>query len=300
MDRRGREPAIAQLVGDLGSGALGTAEDDRQPPALGLEHPRQHLHLVHGVDTVDELLDGLDGVGVVAIALRHRPDVGRLGHVAPGQGDDGAGHGRREEHHLPRGRREGEEALDVGQEAEVEHLVGLVENDRLDPGQVEVTLLGKVDEAAGGAHDDLDAAPQRLDLRLVGPPAVDGEDPDAAAGAGLIEVARHLDRELAGRGDRQRLGLAGVRQVGPLVIGGRDGVVEDGDPEPEGLARPGLGLADDVVAVERHGQGHRLDGEGRGDSLVGQGGDDVGVDREVGEGGLGVGHKALVIGSGAS
>ena len=52
-----------------------------------------------------------------------------------------------------------EQLLDVGQEAEVEHLVGLVEHDdACTCDEVEVRLLGQVDQAAGGADDDVDAA----------------------------------------------------------------------------------------------------------------------------------------------
>ena len=60
--------------------------------------------------------------------------------------------------------------LDVGEEAEVEHLVGLVEDDDARVAEVEVTLLGEVDEAAGGADDDLDAALEGLDLGLYARP----------------------------------------------------------------------------------------------------------------------------------
>ncbi len=48
--------------------------------------------------------------------------------------------------------------LDVGQEAQVEHLVGLVEHERVHVGQVEGPTVGQVDEAAGRADDDVDAA----------------------------------------------------------------------------------------------------------------------------------------------
>ena len=51
-----------------------------------------------------------------------------------------------------------EQRLDVGQEAEVEHLVGLVEHDGARVAEVEVALLGEVDQPARGADDDLDAA----------------------------------------------------------------------------------------------------------------------------------------------
>ena len=281
MDRGGGEAALGQLVGDLGDGALGAAEDHRQAAALGLQHAGQQLDLVHRVGPVDELLDGGDGRAVVGRV--DGPDVGRLGHVAAGQGDDRARHGGREEHGLPRVGRQREHPLDVGQEAQVEHLVGLVQHDGPDVAELQVALLGQVEQPARGADDDLDALAQRLDLRLVGPAAVDGEHPDAALVAGGLEVARHLDGELAGRHDDERLRLAGGRQRVEPLVAGSEHQLQQRDAEAEGLAGAGLGLADDVVPGQRDRQGHGLDREGMDDAGVGQGGDDVRVHVEISE-----------------
>ena len=57
-----------------------------------------------------------------------------------------------------------EDALHVGQEAQVEHLVGLVEDERVHVGEVEGPAVGQVDEAAGRADDDVDAGGQRVEL----------------------------------------------------------------------------------------------------------------------------------------
>ena len=69
-----------------------------------------------------------------------------------------------------------QQRLDVRQEAQVEHLVGLVEDDGLDAGQVQVALAQQVDEAAGRAHDDVGAAGEGLDLGFEGDAAVDFDD----------------------------------------------------------------------------------------------------------------------------
>ena len=126
-----------------------------------------------------------------------------------------------------------------------------------------------------------------LDLGLVGATAVDRQHPDAPSPPGPLEVARHLHGELTGRGDRQGLRLARAGQGAEGVVAGRHDLVQHRDAEAEGLAGAGLGLSDDVVPAEGHGQGHRLDGERRADTDVGQGRDDVGVDGEVGEGRFG-------------
>ena len=81
------------------------------------------------------------------------------------------------------GRRLREELLDVGEEAEVEHLVGLVEHHLLDVLEREQALVGEVEQAAGGADDDLRAGLELLDLALVGLAAVDGDDLGGAVGA---------------------------------------------------------------------------------------------------------------------
>ena len=81
-----------------------------------------------------------------------------------------------------------------------------------------MALLGEVDEAAGGADDDLDAPLEGLDLGLVGTAAVDGQDADAAELSGPLEVGGDLDGELARRGDGEGLRLAGVRQVGEAGV----------------------------------------------------------------------------------
>ncbi len=263
VDGAGREAALGQLVGDVGGGALGAAEDHRQPAAVGLQDARDHLDLVERVRTEDVLLDVGDGrAGVVRGG---GPDVGRLAHVPAGEADHLARHGGREQQGLPLGRQHGDDLLDVGQEAQVEHLVGLVQDQRAHLGQVQLLLPGQVEQTARGADHDVDALGERLDLRPVRPAAVDGEDTHVADLAGGLQVVGDLRAELAGRDDDQRL-----RELGELLLGGPAGVHvgAHGDPldqreaEAEGLAGAGLGLADDVVAGQRDREGHLLDGEG--------------------------------------
>jgi hypothetical protein len=151
-----------------------------------------------------------------------------------------------------------------------------------------VALLHEVDEAAGGADDDLDALLQRLDLRLVGAAAVDAQDADAAQTAGLLQVVGDLDAELAGRDDDERLRLAGGLELGPGVVLRRGEALQERDAEAEGLAGAGLGLADEVGPLQGQGQRELLDREGGDDAVGGQRLDGGGQDAELGEG-LGLG-----------
>ena len=158
-------------------GALGAREDDGLAAALGLQDAGDDLVLVERVRAVDEVVDvrlreALVGVG--------RADVDRVRHEPAGQRDDRAGHRRREELRVADRRHLLEDLLDVGEEAEVEHLVGLVEHDLGRVRQVEQALVVEVDEAAGGADDDLRAGLELLDLALVRLAAVDGDDARAS------------------------------------------------------------------------------------------------------------------------
>ena len=59
---------------------------------------------------------------------------------------------------------------------------------------------------------------------------------------------------------------------------------EEREPEGEGLARAGLGLAEHVAPGEGVGDGELLDGEGLRDALARQGRDEIGVEAEAREG----------------
>ena len=158
--------------------------------------------------------------------------------------------GGREQQRLVRVGHLAEDPLDVGPEPDVEHPVGLVEDDVEDVAQVERAALDVVDDAAGGADDDVDAALQsarswRLD-RLA---AVDAADGDVLAVGELLELGDDLLDEFAGRGQDDRLGTlaAGLEHL------------DQRDAERGRLAGARLGLADDVVAFEGLGDQLRLD-----------------------------------------
>ena len=161
---------------------------------------------------------------------------------------------------MPRGRGGGEELLDVGQEAKVEHLIRFIEHHGACPAKVEVTLVHQVDEAAGSADHHVDAIAECFDLGLVRPPAVDLKNASGSLLRRGVKVAGNLHGKFAGGSHNECLGLAGT--FAELVIAGLtwgDRVMQQRDTEAEGLSGAGLGLADDVVPLQGHGQGQRLD-----------------------------------------
>ena len=70
-------------------------------------------------------------------------------------------------------RQQREDLADVVDEAHVEHPVGFVEHQDLDLAQVDRPLLHVVEQPAGRGDEDVDAAAQRVDLRLHADAAVD-------------------------------------------------------------------------------------------------------------------------------
>src|SRR6266542_3669946 len=106
-------------------------------------------------------------------ALLVRVDRDGLAQEPPRERDDRLGHGRAEQHRLPLDRQHGQDPLDVVEEAEVQHPVGLVQDQRADPVQPQLATLGQVEQATRGTYDELHAAFERLGLRFVGHPAVD-------------------------------------------------------------------------------------------------------------------------------
>ncbi len=71
---------------------------------------------------------------------------------------------RREQQDLPLVRHAVEELGDLRHEAHVGHAVGLVDDDDGAARQVELATADEIDETAGGAHGDIDAAAQLVDL----------------------------------------------------------------------------------------------------------------------------------------
>ena len=273
VDGADGEAALGEVVADALGLALRAREDHDELAAIGLKDAGDELDLVHRVGTPHVLLDGIDR-GALVVRLR-RADMHRLGHVAACEVDDLPRHGRGEEHRLADRGDLGDDALDVGQEAHVEHLVGLVEHEDLHLRQVEVTTVCKVDDASGRADDDVNSVAQGIDLRFIRAAAIDGEHADAAEASGSLEVGRDLEAELAGRADDEGLG--------PVAVAFEVDALQERDAEAEGLAGAGLRLADEVLALKGERKAHLLDGEGALDAIGKKGCGDLWICAELSE-----------------
>ena len=67
--------------------------------------------------------------------------------------------------------------LDVGKEAEVQHLVGLIQHQHLDPAEVEGTAVDEVEKTSWGSDSHVDALLEGEKLLVVAGAAVDRQHP---------------------------------------------------------------------------------------------------------------------------
>ena len=144
----------------------------------------------------------------------------------------------------------GDDAADRRQEAQVEHLVGLVEHQDLGAGQHDAASAEVVEQPAGRGDQHVDAARQRLDLRPVADAAEHDRDGEAEMAAVGAEALRDLGGELARRREHQHAAALAQRRA---AVGGE--AVQDRQGERGGLAGAGLGDAQQVAAREHDGYG---------------------------------------------
>ncbi len=263
------ETAVAQLIDEPLRRTFRASEDDRLASTARLQDAADDLVLVERVCAVDDVLDVRLRESLIRI---RRADVDRRRHESASQRQDGARHRRAEQLRVALGRHHLEDLLDVGQEAEIEHLVRLVEHDFGGVRQVQKALVREVDEATRRADDDLCAGLELVDLPLVRLAAVDRDDARGPVRGEHVHVFVHLHRELAGRDDDEGL-HTGLRVLAETL--------HDGDAEAESLAGARLGLADHVLAWERERDRLLLNREGILDALGGQGIEDVLIDVEI-------------------
>ena len=144
----------------------------------------------------------------VRIRARLRLDghLDRVVEVVAGDLADRARHRRRKQRDLLVVWGVLQDAFNVFLEAHVQHLVGLIQDQEAQVGDVQRALLQVVDHTTRGAHDDLRTAAQPGKLDAVGLAAVNRQDVHAAKVVGeRLEGVRHLQRQLARRREDQRL-----------------------------------------------------------------------------------------------
>ncbi len=107
-------------------------------------------------------------------------------------------HGGREEQRLPARREQLADALDVGNEAHVEHAVGFVDHQDLDAGEQDLAATEVVEQAARRGDQHVGAAVELLELVVERDAADQQRHGEPVVDAVFLEALRHLGRELAG------------------------------------------------------------------------------------------------------
>ena len=265
---------------------LGAREHEGLADGAGPDEPAQQLALALAVHRVDDLADQLGG-RVASGDL----DGGRSVEEAVGQAPDLVGEGGREEEVLALRGEQGEDLADIPDEAHVQHPVRLVEDEDLDPREVDRPLADVVEEPARRRDDDLGTGAQGPDLGVEADAAVDRGRAEPVAGAVGPDALLDLERELAGRhDDKDTDGTAPVHGGSPPVRGGslpvarrrcRPEQLDDREDERGGLAGPGLGAREHVATGEDERDRGRLDGRGLGVALVRDGAEELGRQPEL-------------------
>ena len=266
-----RMPSWLELLGEPVGAVLGPGEDQRLVDPAGRDEMAEQLALALAVDHVDDLGDEL-GRGVAGRDL----DRSRVVQETVGQPADLVREGRREEQVLALGREHREDLADVADEAHVEHPVGLVEDEDLDPRQVDGPLAEVIEQPAGRGDDDLGTGPQRADLRIEADAAVDGRRADGVLGAVGPDALLDLERELTGRGEDQ-----GADR--PRTAGRPRGMqaLQHRQHERGRLAGARLGAGEHVATGEDERDRLGLDGGGFRVALLGDGTEELGRQPEM-------------------
>ena len=248
VQRRHLVAVATQLAREPLSTVLGAREYQRAalgklPQHLGeraalLTLLHRHEHVLHTLGYLGALAD-LDGRVVLEGALCQTVHVARY-------------RGREEQRLALLGQRV-EDLPHVGREAHVEHPVRLVQHQHFEPGEIRVATTHVVEQASGRGDHDRDTLPQSARLRLHGHAAVDSDGVQfgmAAVGACALQ---YLFGELARRNQHECPGPWARVLVQPL---------QDREQKRRRLARPGLGRADQVAALQAHGNRFHLNGSG--------------------------------------
>ena len=162
-----------------------------------------------------------------------------------------------------------EDAPDVGEEADIQHPVGLVEDEDLQPAQGRIAVAEVVEEAAGCRHQDVDAAAQGALLRPHPDAAEDRGSRHPGVGGKAFEVLVDLGGQLPGRREDEDAGR-------PPRLG--DEPMKNREEERGGLAAAGHGPREHVAAVHHGRDGLLLDGRRLGEAEIAHAAQEVGME----------------------
>src|SRR5581483_11224694 len=259
VDRVGLDLRAPELLREAVRPVLGLGEDEHLRPVVALDEVLEQRALPLAVDRVGDLRDQLDR----RVAPRDL-DRGRVAHERRRELADLVGEGGREQQVLALRRQQREDAPDVGDEAHVEHAVGLVEDQDLDAPEIDRLLVHVVEQAPGRGDDDVDAVGEIVGLRIEADAAEDHDRLEREVAAVVAHALLHLCGELARGNEHQGANRPRAR---PRAGGGQ--ALQHRQREACCLAGARLRGGEQVAAGEDDGDGLGLDGGGFGVALLG-------------------------------
>ncbi|MPM95681.1 hypothetical protein SDC9_142836 [bioreactor metagenome] len=251
MQCGGTQSVTLQGTRQTRTAQLAVGEDEGLANVALLEHGANRVPLVVIRDLVEALLhrgrrlvgtSHLDGHGVLQIAAGQTLDLGRE-------------RGREQQRGAALGQI-GEDTLQIGQKADIQHAVGLVQHHIFHLIEHHILGLDVVQQTTGRGHQHLDAFFQLDGLRL----HIHAAKHHGAAQLGVLGIQGNLLRHLVGQLTRgqQHQGthrMAGRRCRGVFMA---HQALQQGQGERRRLACAGLGCAHDVLAGQYHRNGLRL------------------------------------------
>ena len=245
-----------QLLGDLLGLGLGLGEDQGGAGLVLQQQVHEGAHVL----VIGRQHGGVGDVGVDGMLTGlGQGDLDRILQEPLRQLGDGGGQGGREQVGLGARGDLGEDGFHILEEAHVQHLVALVEDDHAHLAQIQGAALQVVHDAARRAHDDLGALLQGLELGRVGHATHQGGDGEL--GHESVQLGAHLLGQLPRRSQDQGLRMAFTSQA-----------LQQRQAEGQGLARASAALHQQVAAFETGLDGLGLDGHGGLEAALGQGG----------------------------
>ena len=193
VDGERADAVVVQLLGELVRAVLRPRENEHLAPIVAADQRRQQRTLAIAIDRMHHLIDDVDR-RITRRDVEHQWAVQQRCR----QGADLIGERRREQQVLPLLGQQREYALDVVDEAHVEHAVGFVEDENLDAAEIDVALAVMVEQPPGCRDEDVDAAFEQRGLRR----HADAADHDRRRQVQMLAV--DADRRLDLRGELAR------------------------------------------------------------------------------------------------
>ena len=203
VDALGLDALAIQERGQTVCPVLGTGEDEGIIHVTVVEELHQQRTFQARGHRVNSLLHTL---GRSCPTLQG--DLRRIPEDLASQRLDRRRHGGAEEERLLRGRHVSQDPANVGQEAHVQHAVGLVQDQVLEPRQGRVAILEVVQEPPWSGDDDVGTLPKRPLLRAHRHASVHCGRAELGVPREPDEVVPNLERQLPGGSQDQRAGRA--------------------------------------------------------------------------------------------